>query len=81
MFGTHGAAPGHGRHSGGILAKKGPAPGMLTTLGAIPLKTGVTLAVSLVEPPQPDYAARLCVFLAHKSPSAFRGIRQRLTLG
>ena len=51
---------------------------MIAALGQVNLKTGEPLTASLVEPPQPDYATRLCHFLRHKAPREFRGIAQRL---
>jgi hypothetical protein len=33
------------------------------------LRDGGKMAVRIVQPPQPDYAARLCAFLEHKSLS------------
>jgi len=51
---------------------------MISSLGQVALKSGEELAITMVEPPQPDYATRLCHFLEHKRPSSFRGIKQRL---
>ena len=51
---------------------------MICPLGQVTLKSGEDMVITMVEPPQPDYAERLCQFLEHKGPSSFRGIKQRL---
>jgi len=51
---------------------------VITSVGDVRLRTGETMAIKIVEPPQDDYAERLCHFLEHKSDNSFRGIRQRL---
>jgi GNAT superfamily N-acetyltransferase len=49
-----------------------------TLATGLTLRDGGRMTVRLVEPPQPDYARRLCHFLAHKDDSPLRAIRQRL---
>ena len=51
---------------------------MVTLVGDATLKSGEKMAIKIVQPPQEDYAEKLCHFLEHKSDNAFRGIRQRL---
>lgn len=51
---------------------------MVTTLSEVPLKSGATMTVRMLEPPQEDYARRLLYFLRHKDDDSARGIRQRV---
>jgi GNAT superfamily N-acetyltransferase len=50
----------------------------VSRLRTVRLEQGLELAISLVSPPEPQVAARLCPFLSHKPYSDFRAIRQRL---
>ncbi len=50
----------------------------VSQLKTVRLKQGLELVISLVSPPEPQFAARLCEFLSHKPHSDFRAIRQRL---
>ncbi len=51
---------------------------MIETVADVTLRGGQTMTVKVVQPPEPDYAEKLCRLLEHKGDSSFRAIRQRL---